>query len=290
MINKKLSPLLLEMEELVNKQDEEEFLFFINNYQDELLKEDPVSFISFHVDFYALKDDINKTLEVVNYYKNAPYISMEVEDMLNELKNKLERYRDSQNKGQKTKSNDELEKELFSNNENAIASSLTYLSNQNIRMYIPLLKKFLISSNVVYKYKTLVLFMLVEQKIDEEIDVDKDGLIYTITPSLLELPFDTYEYQLCKEEIEKTSDDNSIKNIAVELLNTVQIKEYPSSFVDMDNIQLMKDIFIQMAISYLDPTKKDIDEKVIRSISTKHAITSESVKEIIQELNEAIIK
>ena len=290
MINKKLSPLLLEMEELVNKQDEEEFLFFINNYQDELLKEDPVSFISFHVDFYALKDDINKTLEVVNYYKNAPYISMEVEDMLNELKNKLERYRDSQNKGQKTKSNDELEKELFSNNENAIASSLTYLSKQNIRMYIPLLKKFLISSDVVYKYKTLVLFMLVEQKIDEEIDVYKDGLIYTITPSLLELPFDTYEYQLCKEEIEKTSFDNSIKNIAVELLNTVQIKEYPSSFVDMDNIQLMKDIFIQMAISYLDPTKKDIDEKVIRSISTKHAITSESVKEIIQELNEAIIK
>ena len=290
MINKKLSPLLLEMEELVNKQDEEEFLFFINNYQDELLKEDPVSFISFHVDFYALKDDINKTLEVVNYYKNAPYISMEVEDMLNELKNKLERYRDSQNKGQKTKSNDELEKELFSNNENAIASALTYLSKLNIRMYIPLLKKFLISSDVVYKYKTLVLFMLVEQKIDEEIDVYKDGLIYTITPSLLELPFDTYEYQLCKGEIEKTSDDNSIKNIAVELLNTVQIKEYPSSFVDMDNIQLMKDIFIQMAISYLDPTKKDIDEKVIRSISTKHAITSESVKEIIQELNEAIIK
>ena len=290
MINKKLSPLLLEMEELVNKQDEEEFLFFINNYQDELLKEDPVSFISFHVDFYALKDDITKTLEVVNYYKNAPYISMEVEDMLNELKNKLERYRDSQNKGQKSKSNDELEKELFSNNENAIASSLTYLSKQNIRMYIPLLKKFLISSNVVYKYKTLVLFMLVEQKIDEEIDVYKDGLIYTITPSLLELPFDTYEYQLCKEEIEKTSFDNSIKNIAVELLNTAQIKEYPSSFVDMDNIQLMKDIFIQMAISYLDPTKKDIDEKVIRSISTKHAITSESVKEIIQELNEAIIK
>lgn len=290
MINKKLSPLLLEMEELVNKQDEEEFLFFINNYQDELLKEDPVSFISFHVDFYALKDDINKTLEVVNYYKNAPYISMEVEDMLNELKNKLERYRDSQNKGQKSKSNDELEKELFSNNENAIASALTYLSKQNIRMYIPLLKKIIISSDVVYKYKTLVLFMLVEQKIDEEIDVYKDGLIYTITPSLLELPFDTYEYQLCKEEIEKTSDDNSIKNIAVELLNTVQIKEYPSSFVDMDNIQLMKDIFIQMAISYLDPTKKDIDEKVIRSISTKHAITSESVKEIIQELNEAIIK
>ena len=153
-----------------------------------------------------------------------------------------------------------------------------------------LLKKFLISSDVVYKYKTLVLFILVEQKIDEEIDVYKDGLIYTITPSLLELPFDTYEYQLCKEEIEKTSFDNSIKNIAVELLNTVQIKEYPSSFVDMDNIQLMKDIFIQMAISYLDPTKKDIDEKVIRSISTKHAITSESVKEIIQELNEAIIK
>lgn len=290
MINKKLSPLLLEMEELVNKQDEEEFLFFINNYQDELLKEDPVSFISFHVDFYALKDDITKTLEVVNYYKNAPYISMEVEDMLNELKNKLERYRDSQNKGQKSKSNDELEKELFSNNENAIASALTYLSKQNIRMYIPLLKKILISSDVVYKYKTLVLFMLVEQKIDEEIDVYKDGLIYTITPSLLELPFDTYEYQLCKEEIEKTSFDNSIKNIAVELLNTVQIKEYPSSFVEMDNINLMKDIFIQMAISYLDPTKKDIDEKVIRSISTKHAITSESVKEIIKELNEAIIQ
>lgn len=290
MINKKLSPLLLEMEELVNKQNEEEFLFFINNYQDELLKEDPVAFISFHVDFYALKDDINKTLEVVNYYKNAPYISMEVEDMLNELKNKLERYRDSQNKGQRGKSNEELEKELFSGNENAIASSLTYLSKQNIRMHISLLKKFLASEEVLYKYKTLVLFILIEQKFDEEIDVNKEGLIYTITPSLMELPFDTYEYELCKKEIENSKDDTSIKNIAVELLNTCQIKEYPDSFIDMDNIKLMKEIFIQMAISYSNPHSQSIDEKVIQDIGKKFSISPKEINEIINELNQAIIK
>ena len=57
---------------------------FCEKNKDFLLKENPLAFIQFQVDYYALKDDFFKTLEVVNYYKNAPYISMEVEDFLNE--------------------------------------------------------------------------------------------------------------------------------------------------------------------------------------------------------------
>ena len=80
-----MNKLFVEMKELINKQNDDEFEFFISNHQ-ELLKEDPILFISNHVSYYAIKEDVNKVLEVISFYQNAPYISMTVEDLLKELK------------------------------------------------------------------------------------------------------------------------------------------------------------------------------------------------------------
>ena len=62
---------------------------------------------------------------------------MEVEDFLNELKLELTKLNENKVKEYNF---DKIRKMLFSKNEEALASALGYLSKQNIRYYIPLIK------------------------------------------------------------------------------------------------------------------------------------------------------
>ena len=140
-MNKIDQELFEEMRKLINEQNEDDFVFFVSK-NEYLLKVDPILFIGNHVSFYAEREDISKALEVVSYYKNAPYISMEVEDFLNELKLELTKLNENKVKEYNF---DKIRKMLFSKNEEALASALSYLSKQNIRYYIPLIKEFLLS-------------------------------------------------------------------------------------------------------------------------------------------------
>ena len=271
-----MNKLFDEMKELIIKQNDEEFEFFIQNHQ-ELLKEDPVLFISNHVSYYAVSERVNKVLEVINYYKNAPYISMTVEDLLNELKEKVEGLQ----KSQKSISKEEIITSLLSKNEEKIAFALDALSKLNIRTFVKEIQEFLLQE-IPYKYKTLALFILIEQKYEDDIKVLKNGLIYTLSPNLLDLPFETYEYQETKRLIEEEDVDPQVKEYALEIMNVCQIKEFPDSFITLDTKDLMKDIFIEMAKEYLM-----LDHSLIQ-VSKKHQISIEKCQEIVNELNQIV--
>ena len=75
-----------------------------------------------------------------------------------------------------------------------------------------------------------------------------------------------------------------MKNYAIEIMNTCQIKEFPDSFITLDNANLMKDIFIHMAKNYLY-IESDLNE-----ICNNHSIDIKKCEEIINELNSVIIK
>ena len=272
-----MSELFKKMDELMKKQDDNEFEFFIQNNQD-LLKQDPVLFISKHVSYYAYQERVEKVLEVINYYKNAPYISMTVEDMLNELKESVEKLN---KKHDRSYSKEEIQENLLSKKESLIASSLEYLSKVNVRLFIEPLSKFLLEE-IPYKFKTLALFILIEQHYENDIKVSKNGLIYTLNPSLLELPFDTYEYEECKRLIEVEDLDPQVKEYAIEILNISQIKEFPDSYITMDNLNLMKDIYIYLANKMLSI---DLD---IETISKKHQVSKDYIVELCEELTKIV--
>ena len=278
-MNKIDQELFEEMRKLINEQNEDDFVFFVSK-NEYLLKVDPILFIGNHVSFYAEREDISKALEVVSYYKNAPYISMEVEDFLNELKLELTKLNENKVKEYNF---DKIRKMLFSKNEEALASALGYLSKQNIRYYIPLIKEFLLSE-VAYKYKTLALFILVEQKVDEQIKVNKNGRIFTYNPSFLILPFDSIEYKNCKKTIELLSQNKPyIGELAIELLNTIQIKEYPASLIEEYDYVIIAEILLDMASIAMNEKSK------IEEIVKKYNLNLEVLEFKIKEINRIIL-
>ena len=279
-MNKIDQELFEEMRKLINEQNEDDFVFFVSK-NEYLLKVDPILFIGNHVSFYAEREDVSKALEVVSYYKNAPYISMEVEDFLNELKLELTKLNENKVKEYNF---DKIRKMLFSKNEEALASALGYLSKQNIRYYIPLIKEFLLSE-VAYKYKTLALFILVEQKVDEQIKVNKNGRIFTYNPSFLILPFDSIEYKNCKKTIELLSQNKPyIGELAIELLNTIQIKEYPASLIEEYDYVIIAEILLDMASIAMNEKSK------IEEIVKKYNLNLEELEIKIKEINRVILE
>ena len=279
-MNKIDQELFEEMRKLINEQNEDDFVFFVSK-NEYLLKVDPILFIGNHVSFYAEREDVSKALEVVSYYKNTPYISMEVEDFLNELKLELTKLNENKVKEYNF---DKIRKMLFSKNEEALASALGYLSKQNIRYYIPLIKEFLLSE-VAYKYKTLALFILVEQKVDEQIKVIKNGRIFTYNPSFLTLPFDSIEYKNCKKTIELLSQNKPyIGELAIELLNTIQIKEYPASLIEEYDYVIIAEILLDMASIAMN--EKSRIEEVVK----KYNLNLEELEFKIKEINRVILE
>ena len=82
--------------------------------------------------------------------------------------------------------------------------------------------------------------------------------------------------------IEEENIDPQVKKTAIEILNICQIKEFPDSYIFMDSLELMKDVFIFLANSYL------LNEVSLDAVCLKHQITKEKCQEIVNELNKII--
>ena len=94
------------------------------------------------------------------------------------------------------------------------------------------------------------------------------------------LPFDQFDYLDTKAEIEKRNENTDVIENAIEILNTVQIKNFPDTVLDIDEIELMADIFILISKSYLGETVS------IQEIADKYEIQADKVEEIISQINE----
>lgn len=267
-----------QMELLSNSDDEEGLLFFIDTHK-ELLKKDPIKFISYHISFYANKEDITKSLQVVEYYKSAPYISMEVEDFLNEMKEELEKLTKRKNNEY---SLEDISRLIYSNNENAIVSGLHALSKKNIRNHMDMIKDFLLS-NQASKYKSLALFILIEQRVNERIEVKKNNTLYSLNPSVMKLPFEDEKYQGLIEELEGLNENIDVIENAKEILNTVQIKAYPKSYIDDLNERICAKIFVNVAKKFMGLEEEFIVSSECNNDSNKNI--SVIIDEIIQEFN-----
>ncbi len=263
---------------IVSSGNEDELKFFIENNQD-LLKVDPLLFISQHIMFYALKEQPSNVLSVIDHYKNAPYISMEVEDFLNELKEKFVKEYDKKDK----KFNVENVKPyLLSKNEAKMLRALSYLSNVNIRNFLPLVKEFLLLEDIAYKYKTLALFILVEQKVDEVISVYKEGEILKINPINLKLPFDNDFYIEAKDYFSKTCEP-SLFDTALEALNTVHIRTFPDTILEEYNPHLIVDVCIDVV------RKMILGNTLGEEIKAKYHIGDDEFLDILEKINAILI-
>lgn len=268
------------LHELMYSEDEEKFLSFLFEHKD-LLKREPALYIKYHVSFYMNLEQYDKAKKVINNYKELPYISMEIEDLYKELLDEINHIKSISSE----KNYDELQlkKMLFSSKEESIVVALRNLAKQNIRMHLELIKEFLIS-DANYKFKTLAIFILQEQGVNLDIKVLKNGKIFTYNPVKLKSPFEDERYIICYNQIvEITQKEPSLSKLAIEFLNTIQIKEFPSTLLDLYDPILFAEILVDITYTSIDRETNAIQ------IKDKYNLSDEDFDQMLIEISKVLM-
>lgn len=273
--------LFLAMKLVSNTFDEDLLSDFIKKYKDKIYKKDPILFIGHHVNFYVLQEKYIEALQVLKCYQNEPFINLTTDDFMNDLEKEIKKLM-TPTKQHKYSLLD-AEQDIYSQNEDKLSKAISFLSQYNVRNCLPFFKDALISS-ISYYSKILLQFILIEQSVNDVFKVSNGEKEFEFNPSQTLLPFDRENYKNVSNYIKNQNESPSVINTAIEILNTLEVKMFPSSITnECEEYENIGEILIFVAKKYLlenpsfsklvyDTQITEIDlNKIINNINAKIA-------------------
>ena len=273
--------LFLAMKLVSNTFDEDLLSDFIKKYKDKIYKKDPILFIGHHVNFYVLQEKYIEALQVLKCYQNEPFINLTTDDFMNDLEKEIKKLM-TPTKQHKYSLLD-AEQDIYSQNEDKLSKAISFLSQYNVRNCLPFFKDALISS-ISYYSKILLQFILIEQSVNDVFKVSNGENEFEFNPSQTLLPFDRENYKNVSNYIKNQNESPSVINTAIEILNTLEVKMFPSSITnECEEYENIGEILIFVAKKYLlenpsfsklvyDTQMTEIDlNKIINNINAKIA-------------------
>lgn len=273
--------LFLAMKLVSNTFDEDLLSDFINKYKDKIYKKDPILFIGYHVNFYVLQEKYIEALQALKCYQNEPFINLTTDDFMNDLEKEIKKLM-TPTKQHKYSLLD-AEQDIYSQNEDKLSKAISFLSQYNVRNCLPFFKDALISS-ISYYSKILLQFILIEQSVNDVFKVSNGEKEFEFNPSQTLLPFDRENYKNVSNYIKNQNESPSVINTAIEILNTLEVKMFPSSITnECEEYENIGEILIFVAKKYLlenpsfsklvyDTQMTEIDlNKIINNINAKIA-------------------
>lgn len=273
--------LFLAMKLVSHTFDEDLLSDFIKKYKDKIYKKDPILFIGYHVNFYVLQEKYIEALQVLKCYQNEPFINLTTDDFMNDLEKEIKKLM-TPTKQHKYSLLD-AEQDIYSQNEDKLSKAISFLSQYNVRNCLPFFKDALISS-ISYYSKILLQFILIEQSVNDVFKVSNEEKEFEFNPSQTLLPFDRENYKNVSNYIKNQNESPSVINTAIEILNTLEVKMFPSSITnECEEYENIGEILIFVAKKYLlenpsfsklvyDTQMTEIDlNKIINNINAKIA-------------------
>lgn len=231
--------------------------YFTFNFES-LLQENPIKTMKFAIDIHLKKKDYVNALKTLSDFEQMPYISIEVEELLPELKNYIFQ---SMSEKEKVVSDEDLLNILKDGSKSTemLMSALLKIQKRDLSVFKEALKNLIKKDEIDDDIKTIILLLLVDNKLDEEVTIIKNNVIYNVVPSLLD-PI------INKQEIErKVYQNSSIKDISiintmVDLIANYALKRYPLEVFDDEN---EKEILAAFYILALEMFAQKYDNSVL---------------------------
>lgn len=261
---------------IINLQDINLLNSFFESYRSHLYNLDPILFMGKHVSYYLVSDNPKAALEVLRKYQDAPFISLDVEDFMKELGNEIKKNYFISSK--KEYEFEQVQKDFYSFNEDRIIRAIKFLNECNIRKYISFIKDLLLSE-LEYRFKILILFILIEQKVDYNFEVIDDNDKFIFNPLNEKLPFQKSNYLEGIKYIDSLNEAPSIINTAKEMLNITEVRMFPKSILDDNDIYAVCEVLIYLA-------KKSLNEKCsLEKVSFDSHLSLDEINSIATIIN-----
>ena len=214
-----------------------------------------------HFELLLSKGLFDEARFALKHYEDLPYLSQEVEELLREMKDRIEE--ESHPKSHHSFNIEDIYDVLEKETDSAKISQVLFnLKNYNLNIYIDSLKIFMKREDVNPNFRTYALILLIDEKYDEEVGfLSRLGLI-SVVPTKLNPPFMSNSFnETCRLITDKCNHDVSMIETALHLFNCYIIDTYPEDIYSVGE-EMLSSAFIRIAESYLNKVHSSNDEKV----------------------------
>lgn len=210
-------------------------LSYISEYQMELYTFNAPQLIKWHIDILLEINELDQALNVLKQYGNFPYFSLETNEIIATLGEKVQNRR-KQNNMRKTYDLPELERRLFASNKEVVFSALNYIDHFYHESYLGLLQKVLLNSDNEIT-KALIILLLATKGYDEPIKLKKFSQIIKVKPASHPAPGTSKverKIKLLLDEKSKAAETQNFDKVVHDLFNHYTIFLYPLKFENKD--------------------------------------------------------
>lgn len=248
----------------------------IENNRDILLKDDPKKTMFLNIDLLILNNDFVRALKTLTLFEELPYISIEIEELLPELKDYIYK---SMNKKSSSITNADIIKSLNNyDNQEMLLRSLYEIEKRDYKPFFNDLKNILISENVNDNIKTLILILLSEKKCNEEVKIKKNNFEESIIPSQIKPIITTKEIETLINNLIDEKDITIIKCLQ-DMLTSYFLSIYPKSLSNNEKEKYVYAHYL-LALELFDKNKANAFNLI-----KKHNFDVDEIKKIKEILN-----
>ena len=263
---------------LANGQGKEALSVIENNRK--ILEGDLSLLMKVHIEILCLLGMFDKAYEEADYYKNLPYQSQQVEEMI-ALLPKMIREEEKKQYVSKNVSDDEIRKRLLSSDEHVVLPTVDMLRERDLNLFLKEIKKVMVDFPL-QAIRSFTLLLCVQKGLNEEIPFNHMGNIINVNPSKLEPPFIGDEFNSFLKYFQSEVKDPVVSENAIQILSSYIIYIYPEAL--SISYPMLAIALKRIAYDYL---RMD-DEKSLEEMSIEKDVPLKEVQDLIQRIKDCV--
>ena len=245
-----------------------------------ILQKDLLFLMHVHIEILCILGKFDEAYAALEYYKNLPYESQKVEEYLKELPN-LIRLEEKKRYVTNNLEEEDLIKKLQSDKQEDVLMAIDSVRGRDITPYISTINKVMVNYPK-QSIRSFALLLLVQKKVNKELDFNHMGRIIKVNPSQLLPPFVGNEFTNFVNDLSKELKDPSLCETAIQIISTYIIYIYPDSLDN--NFDALYAALYLISHEYLQSK----DALSLEEICEEKVVPVDEVKFIIEKIKEAM--
>lgn len=245
-----------------------------------ILQSDLLLLMKVHIEILCILGRFDEAYAALDYYKNLPYESQRVEELLKELPEMI-RLEEKKRFTTTYLKEDELIKKLGSNDQNDVLMAIDSVRPREIGPYLPALNKVMVNYPK-QSIRSFALLLLVQKKVDKELKFKHIDEIITVNPSKLEPPFVGDDFNEFARSLTNELKDPSLGEMAIQIISSYIIYIYP------EKLDSNKDLLIAALYLIANEYLQSKDSKDLQEICFERGVDEEEVSKLIARIEEAM--
>ena len=231
-----------------------ESLEVIENHREELEKDLSI-LIKVHIEILCILARFDEAYKEMERYKNLPYVSQQVEELLNSLPQYI-REEERKTFSSKQLDDEQVKKLLASSEMNDVVMALDLIRERNVLDFLNDMRQVMIN-NPQQMLRSLTLFVLVQKDIDQEFKFLHIDRVITVNPAKLEPPFVAEPFNTLVKRISVEFKDPSLSENAIQMLSSHIMFIYPDQ-IAYTNDEIIEAVY-QVSSKYLHATSENVE-------------------------------